>query len=258
MSSTNVSGLTLRQPLQHLDAVDARQVDVAQGHVEPLLAGAARAPPRRCRRRDGEPLLLEVLGQRVADHRLVVDDQDGRPRAGAVLVMRSSSPPASPGGQPPRRDRRQAADPERRPLPGLRLERDRPAVGLDDPPGDEQPQPGAVLLGREVRAEQPRRGAPGRCRRRRRARSAPPAPSSAAAVTSIRPPLPVASMALRTRLKNTCTSWSRTPTSGGRSAATVAGDLRGSCRPCSTWRCPAPRRSPRGPTPGRAGRWPAG
>ena len=82
-------------------------------------------------------------------------------------------------------------------------------------------------------------------------------PGVRAAVTSIRPPFCVASMALRTRLKTTCTSWSRTPTATGRSARHVGRDRPRLGRPCSTWRCSAPRRRSRA-TVNRPRSWLAG
>ena len=99
---------------------------------------------------------------------------------------------------------------ERGALPWDKCEIDRPPVLADDPLRDEQPQPRSLLLGREVRPEDALVLA-----------GSIPAPSSRTdtstrssirvAKTSISPPFCVASIALRTRLRTTCTNWSRTP-----------------------------------------------
>ena len=125
-------------------------------------------------------------------------------------------------------DRRQRqADAEDRPLAGPRLEIDRAAVVGHQLPRHEQPQAGAVLLRREIGLEQPagvlrrdaaavvahrhfdalrRSGSTARFDRGRRG--------------------PAASMALRIRLRNTCTSWSRTPNRGGRSGGSSGAAMR--------------------------------
>src|SRR5262245_27880443 len=54
----------------------------------------------------------------------------------------------------PRPDRE--GDAERRALPDLGFDRDSTAVLLDDPANDEEPEPGTVLLGRKIRAKEPR------------------------------------------------------------------------------------------------------
>ena len=68
-------GADLQQSFQHLQTVDARQLHVAQDHVigplfrlgeRFLTAGAGR---------DGETFAGQILGQGVADQRLVIDDE---------------------------------------------------------------------------------------------------------------------------------------------------------------------------------------
>ena len=119
---------------------------------------------------DGEALLGEVLGQGVADQRLVVDHQDrtrpGRPGAGGGFYHDAASFPPWRGaahgiahgrvarGRPAAsgRQTRKTA-----PSPGRRLEIDRAAVVGDQLPRHEQAQAGAVLLGGEIRLKEPGR-----------------------------------------------------------------------------------------------------
>ena len=179
-----------------------------------------QSPPIARRSRSGGKALLLIPSGRCGFPHLPggaakAAREDETPSTSLPIVTPSWGSPAAAG-----RDTRKVV-----PAPA-RLELDPPAVFGDQLARHEQAQAGAVLLRREIGLEQPGRVLRGdagavvahRDRRRRRRRTR--------ARSSMWPPRRVASMALRTRLRNTCTSWSRTPNSGGRSAGSAGVAMR--------------------------------
>ena len=89
---TGISGSLLPRRGEHLETADGRHADVAEDDVRlqrgDLLQTLPAAKCNVCR----EPLVLEENAQRIDYSRLVIDDEDGRPRLRAFAHLRPGSP----------------------------------------------------------------------------------------------------------------------------------------------------------------------
>jgi hypothetical protein len=68
--------LALHDPIEHFEAIHAGHLDVEKDRVHRVRVELRERGLTVRRRRDGVPLVLENHPQRVADVRLVVDDQN--------------------------------------------------------------------------------------------------------------------------------------------------------------------------------------
>ena len=78
----------MTQPLQHLEAVHARHLDVEEHQVRRFALGLRNALFAGRRRQDVVALVLEDHLQRVADRGFVVDDEDAWLHRGSIRTVR--------------------------------------------------------------------------------------------------------------------------------------------------------------------------
>ena len=272
MSRTNVSGLMLLQAVEQFQAVHARQLHVAQGDVEALLGGQGQRLLADAAGGDGEALLVEVLGQRVADQRLVVDDQDARrgpcrrrsaPASVRVSTMRrlchgrrcGARLPAAAAGRRRRSGRRTR---KTVPSPGRDSNVDRAAVVVHQLARHEQAQAGAVLLRREIGLEQPagvlRRDAAAVV-----AHASTSTPPGRRVDAQLDPAVAVGGVdGVEDQVEEHLHELVAHADQRRQVRRQRAARRSGRASACNTWRCSAPRRGCRPGRRGRAPCWPAG